>query len=115
MSEPDTKTPDEFLPDGFEPSPLTDEEFQNDPARNRKASAREDLRQRFIEAALSTRDGREWMYDKLSRCHIYHTSFVVGDALSTAYQEGERNIGLLLLAEIPPDVYALMLKEAKND
>jgi hypothetical protein len=113
MSEPDAKTPDEFLPDGFEPNPLN-EEFQNDPERNRKASAREDLRQRFIEAALSTRDGREWMYDKLSRCHIYNTSFVVGDPHSTAFQEGERNIGLLLLAEIPPDVYALMLKEALN-
>jgi hypothetical protein len=80
--------------------------------RNKKLTARDELRKRFIARLLSDRDGREWMYEKLTSCHIWAPCHVPGDPYSTAFQDGERNAGLRLLADIPPDALALMLTEA---
>lgn len=82
--------------------------------RNNRLKAREELRLRLISDFLGNKDGREWMYELLSDCHIYHPSHVPGDPYSTAFREGERNIGLRILSDIPADVYALMQSEAKG-
>lgn len=60
--------------------------------------------------------GREWFYDILSACHQFSTSFAT-NALSMAFREGERNVGLRLvgdLTEASPDLYLQMLKEVTN-
>jgi hypothetical protein len=70
-----------------------------------------------LKAFLGTPHGRAWMYRLLVSCHIYQTSFD-GDPMRMAFREGERNIGLRLLAEsqnADPDLFALMLKEQGND
>ena len=43
---------------------------------------------------LSEREGREWVWDLLSRGHVFATSFVVGQPDATAFSEGERNLAL---------------------
>lgn len=83
-------------------------------SRNKRLKAKEDLRLVLVARFLESQDARDWMYELLSACHIYAPSHVPGDPCSTAFREGERNIGLRLLADIPTEAYALMLKEAKE-
>lgn len=69
-----------------------------------------------IKNIMSTTAGRAWMFDRLSTCHIFDSSFS-NDSLRMAFAEGERNIGLKDLAHIVticPDLYLLMQQEAKQ-
>lgn len=69
-----------------------------------------------IRNALSNENSREWVWNLLTHCGIYRNSFV-NDACATAYNEGMRNVGLRLLADIErfaPGSYDLMKKEAKE-
>jgi hypothetical protein len=48
---------------------------------------------------------------------VFQTTFSI-EALSMAFQEGERNIGLELLADLmaaSPDMFIAMLREAQNE
>lgn len=68
----------------------------------------------FVVAAMSTQPGRAWFWAKLGRCKVFHSSFT-GEALSSAFAEGERAVGLEILAEIMancPEQYVLMAQEA---
>lgn len=92
------------------------------------ASDRKDIRRREKQAKIddaqhaavtreimSTAQGRTWMWTQLSRCHVFVTTFVPGDALSSAFNEGERNIGQQLLNEITdtcPDQFIQAMREA---
>lgn len=70
----------------------------------------------FTRQMMSTTQGRSWASSFLVRCHIFATSFTP-DALATAYAEGERNIGLLVLNDIMqacPDQYILMMRESNE-
>lgn len=61
--------------------------------------------------------GRAWFYDFLSACHMYHTSFAT-NALAMAFSEGQRDVGIKLLADVieaAPDLYLQMLKEANSE
>lgn len=88
-------------------------------ARNKKAKARAELRRRFIVQLLSTREGREWMYEMLSAAGVYRMSYAPGaDALSMAFREGQRNIGNMLLTDVisaSPEGYAAMQNEAAEN
>lgn len=62
---------------------------------------------------MSDPAGREYLYDLLASLHIYSTSFST-DALIMAFNEGQRNVGIRLtadLVEAAPDMYLQMLKE----
>lgn len=83
----------------------------------KKAGRRKVNRLRVIEGLMSLPEGRKWMYDLLSRCHIYSTPFVAGDPYGTAFQAGEQNIGQMLLADVvaaAPENYILMCTEGKQ-
>lgn len=70
----------------------------------------------FLQTIMSSTVGRRWMYDKLVGCHIFSTSHT-GNALNTAFAEGERNIGLGFLNDIMqacPDYYIVMMREAND-
>ena len=61
--------------------------------------------------------GRAWAYDLMSACHQFSTSFAT-NALSMAFREGERNVGIKILADLTeaaPDLYLQMLKEANSE
>jgi hypothetical protein len=80
------------------------------------AKVREESRRNFLIAAMSTREGRTWLYDLLEFCHLFSDPFS-GQALTEAYLKGERNVGLKLFAEITqwaPDNYIQMIKEANS-
>jgi hypothetical protein len=76
---------------------------------------------RFVEKAgletvrgiMDTSSGRAWMLSVLNRCHIFSASFNT-NALSMAFSEGERNVGLQFLKDImaaAPDMYTVMMRE----
>jgi hypothetical protein len=70
-------------------------------------------RREMLRAIMGLRQGRDFINDYLGRCHINAPSFSP-DALRMAFLEGERNIGLQLLADVTsavPELYAQMLKE----
>ena len=65
---------------------------------------------------MSSPAGRSYFYDRLVRCHIFSSSFS-HSALSIAFAEGERNIGLQDLTDImafAPDQYVQMMREAND-
>ena len=73
-------------------------------------------RQQVISGLMSTSFGREWIWDVLSSCHCFATTFN-GDALSSAFAEGERNVGLRILSDILvacPDQYIQAQREAND-
>ena len=68
---------------------------------------------KFLGEALDTSAGRAFVWQQLSRCLINQLSFT-GEWGSTAFNEGHRNVGNQLLADVMrvrPGAYALMLKE----
>lgn len=70
-----------------------------------------------LKALMELADGRMFVYELLEFCHMYQSSFMQGDPYSTAFREGERNVGLRLTADImsaAPNDYVKMLQEAKN-
>jgi hypothetical protein len=70
-------------------------------------------RQDVVASIMSLVPGRQWMLELLEGCHLFASSFT-GNALETAFAEGERNVGLKLLADIMrvcPQQYILMVQE----
>ena len=68
----------------------------------------------YLQAAMSTQQGRAWFYDLLEFCHLFNDPFT-GQALHEAYLKGERNVGLRIFADIVahcPDSYLQMMREA---
>lgn len=66
---------------------------------------------------LRDRAGRRWLYNLLSFCHAYESSFRT-NALAMAYAEGERNVGLKIIADITeasPELYFQMHKEMSDE
>lgn len=85
-----------------------------------KARRKSDRRQRAIDNALKAmmghRETRLWIFDLLEFCNLYRSSFATS-GLVMAQNEGQRNVGLRLLADImrvAPEQYVLMLTENKE-
>jgi hypothetical protein len=70
-------------------------------------------RREVVNGIMSVAPGRKWMCELLETCHIFATSFSdVG--LRMAFMEGQREVGLRLLADIMgacPDRYIEMMRE----
>jgi hypothetical protein len=50
-------------------------------------------------ATFGTPNGRRVLWDLLSKCHVFQPSFKPGQSPEmTAFREGERNIGLQVMA-----------------
>jgi hypothetical protein len=84
--------------------------------RRLEKQARVEERQRLdtIRVLMSTTAGRQWVYDRLSQCHVFASSFSL-NAYESAFKEGERNVGLQILNDVmmaSPDNYVLMMREA---
>ena len=70
-------------------------------------------RREVLVGIMSTMPGREWVWNMLSRSHVFGMSFV-SDAFLTAFREGERNQGQQLLNDVMeacPDQYVLAMRE----
>ena len=69
-----------------------------------------------VREVLSTRGGRRFLWRYLGLCHMYSSSFT-GDPITTAFKEGERNVGLKIQADIneaDPEKILLMMKEGQE-
>jgi len=83
-------------------------------AKTAKAKAAQD--DATIQSIMSSIGGRAWAHDLIESCGIFRTTFT-GDALKSAFNEGQRNIGLWFLALVMracPDAYIQMMKESTN-
>ena len=86
-----------------------------------KKGAKNDKTKRQIEVddmrvILSTRQGRRFIWRHMSNAGIFQSCFTGNSA--TFFNEGRRDIGLKILAEVQeasPDSYLLMMKEARNE
>jgi len=77
--------------------------------------ARQELRAEAFEFVelMDLRSGRNVVHRMLSKAGVYHTTFAL-DPYQTAFNEGQRNMGLWMLSQVlqyTPEQYALMLKE----
>ncbi len=66
-----------------------------------------------IQSLMAAPGGRAWMHYYLDFCTIFHTSFDPNPYVM-AYNEGRRNVGLRLLADIMracPEYYIQMMSE----
>lgn len=64
-------------------------------------------------AVWNTYDGRAVQHRRLARCGVFRLSFS-RDTHQTAFNEGERNIGLeelALMTALAPELYTLMMQE----
>lgn len=64
---------------------------------------------------MGSKRGRRIMWRLLERTGVYRSSFT-GNS-ETFFREGQRNVGLMLMAqihEVCPDQYAVMLKEQQD-
>jgi hypothetical protein len=65
---------------------------------------------------MNQSEGRRFVWRLLQSCHLYETSFTGTSA--TFFREGERNVGLQVLADITrlcPDLYARMAGDTQED
>lgn len=92
----------------------------NDPKqvnnRKRRAKQRAADDDQTVKDLLSSSRGRAWLWRLLGTCHIFGISFRA-DPYQTAFNEGERNVGNRLLAQImrvDSAAYVLMMRENSN-
>jgi len=81
-----------------------------------KVESRNDRRLNDVREILNTKRGRRFMWETLEFCGIFKTS--LADPHQIFYNEGQRNVGLKLLADVneaSPEAYLLMLRESKED
>lgn len=82
--------------------------------KKKRSEQREQRRLNGLRKILSEQDGRLWLWDLLSFCGISRTSFT-GNS-TTFFNEGQRNIGLKVQADLTkhfPDDYIKLLKEGE--
>lgn len=91
---------------------------ENEREGNRlKARLRRETEESDYKWLMSTAQGRRIVWRMLEQSKIYQLSFSI-DAMAMAFNEGNKNFGLQLLATISalaPAEYLEMIKEAKND
>lgn len=81
--------------------------------QEKAARLEESQRREIIKGIMSLAAGRQWMLERLESCHVFASSYT-GNALATAFAEGERNVGLQLLDDVMrsvPDLYVTMMQE----
>lgn len=92
-----------------------DEELTPDPKQQQKAVQRARDLDTALSAMMSRRETRLWLWDLIeNKCHLNHPIFRTNPQ-QMAHAEGERNIGLQVLAQIvrvDPDNYLAMIKES---
>lgn len=82
----------------------------------KRARLAEKQRGEILIQTMSTAAGRQWVWDNLSSCHVFATTFNE-NPLHMAFLEGERNRGLALLSDVMqwcPDQFIQAMREANG-
>ncbi|MDR3569647.1 MAG: hypothetical protein P4L43_16600 [Syntrophobacteraceae bacterium] len=74
-------------------------DFEQVKGRKERQKTRDLQKRAALRSLMSDSGGRMWVWDLLSLCGVYHASFS-SDALVMAFNEGRRDIGNHLIAEI---------------
>ena len=79
----------------------------------------EQTRLNDFEFVMSSAQGRRFVNRILEISGVFQSTFVRGDAHATSFKEGQRNVGLVLMADInsDPDIfkrYNQMMKEERE-
>lgn len=93
----------------------TSDPIEVNKARKKESRTRAD-RLHFVQAAMTTEQGRAWFYDLLLFTKVIKTPFDE-DPYRTAFNCGQQNIGLRVLSDIQtaaPDEYLVMISENKT-
>jgi hypothetical protein len=80
---------------------------------DRKVALKAQLALGDLKWVMSNKRGRRFVFDRLEQAGVFRLSFST-DPYVTAFNEGKRNDGLQLLAQLhghAPESYALMLSE----
>lgn len=99
--------------DADDRTPLFDSRGSERQKRRRLQSQREDEDLVWL---MNQREGRRFVWRLLQSCHLYESSFTGTSA--TFFREGERNVGLQVLADITrlcPELYARMAGEPQKE
>ena len=83
-------------------------------AAEKAAKLVDDNNRTVITAVMNTAPGRRYLWDKLAAAHVFATTFST-DPVQMAFNEGQRNQGLLLLNDIMewcPDQFILAMRES---
>lgn len=81
-----------------------------------KTESRQDRELNDVREVMNTVRGRRFMWKYLAFCGIYKTSYAGEHEIF--YNEGMRNVGLKLLADVneaSPEAYLQMLRENKEE
>lgn len=81
--------------------------------RQLSAKRREKADRDVLTSLMSSPDGRAWIWSYLSDCHCFALSFD-RDPYQTAFNEGERNAGQKLLAQINRTCPDLLIQAQKE-
>lgn len=68
----------------------------------------------FRQVFLATEQGRKVLYEIFTWANLFRTVFIPGDPYATHYRDGERNIGLKILATLNAEP-AELPAEAEHD
>lgn len=85
--------------------------------RKRKDFSRAERDANDLRWVMSDERGRRFTWNMLANCRVFATTFT-GEALSAAFNEGARNMGVELLARIMrdcPTLYTAMTNENTGD
>lgn len=80
---------------------------------NEQARLHEELEREDLQWLMQHQSGRRFVWRLFDRCGFHRPSYT-GESLSTSFNEGQRNIALLVLHDLfrfCPNQYFLMLKE----
>ena len=81
----------------------------------RKQESKEERQLNDVRYILNDERGRRFLWRYLNLCGVFRSSFTGN--FETYFNEGERNVGLKMLADVneaAPEVYAVMVKEARD-
>lgn len=69
-----------------------------------------------VSAMMGSKDARGYIFELIEFCGVFKTSFSIDNRIY--FNEGQRNVGLKLIADIQqscPDLYVKMMNEAKGE
>lgn len=83
----------------FDPDPFDRDDFTSEAPASSASAIEDSIRTAVFRDVLGTKAGRQFAREVLALCGLHRLSFSP-DAALTAFREGERNVGLRLVADI---------------
>ncbi len=94
----------------------TDPAAEANAKRDAARQAREDSD--VLRLLMHSKQGRAWLYRFLSKCNIYGDTFSGEETHTSAFKQGQENIGKQLMLETQAasvDLYMKMIKEQQDE